>query len=570
MWLKKYPDGGKVEKPKPKFNIKNDPLRPKGLGVQMQDNTRPIPVIDRIKVHKEIQNRVALAKINSQPQLKQAVTKNLYEQKLDLAKKEAYATSQPNAKLVNGQLEEINPGYKMEGQPFGPNEKRFDKGLNHIATGLEVAGYLTGAGELYRGLRGIKTAANAVEDVFWNGKSYQKTPLSNPTIVSQSQGIDALPAGYNANLGNQSPYVAATTDEALMTTQGRVDWNGVNSDNISNWFNTRANKSEIDWAKWNSEIPTNKALMSEYNTIEQTSKAKGTWMKNPDGSAFQGSPEQFIQQNSSNFKQAFPNGFNNVYRGVSNHNNVLITPKHTSVFTGDESLAKTYATNNERVLTYNDPAPYSGVHNLAHPKSSNSVTFDGMDAYWTDLNLTSPAAKEENIRRNIPFLEKQLKEHKEFLSSGTKNSDGSWSFPDTDVRYSDYLYKQGSESMEKTLNTYKDRLKNINNLVDNPQNLEKIRTALGDIASTDDIAKYVEDSNMDFVKIKNIHDGSFGDVSIVNHKPGNYLKSLRGNNGMFDMTNPNIYKALVPAVAGVGVLKQKKNGGTIKNWLNKY
>ena len=122
MWLKKYPDGGKVEKPKPKFNIKNDPLRPKGLGVQMQDNTRPIPVIDRIKADKEIQNRVALAKINSQPQLKQAVTKNLYEQKLDLAKKEAYATSQPNAKLVNGQLEEINPGYKMEGQPFGPNE----------------------------------------------------------------------------------------------------------------------------------------------------------------------------------------------------------------------------------------------------------------------------------------------------------------------------------------------------------------------------------------------------------------------------------------------------------------
>lgn len=159
MWLKKYPDGGKVEKPKPKFNIKNDPLRPQGLGVQMQDNTRPIPVIDRIKADKEIQNRVALAKINSQPQLKQAVTKNLYEQKLDLAKKEAYATSQPNAKLVNGQLEEINPGYKMEGQPFGPNEKRFEKGLEHIKTGAEVAGMLTGAGELAMGLRGIKPSA---------------------------------------------------------------------------------------------------------------------------------------------------------------------------------------------------------------------------------------------------------------------------------------------------------------------------------------------------------------------------------------------------------------------------
>lgn len=46
MWLKKYPDGGKVEKPKPKFSIKNDPLRPQGLGVQSQDNLRPLPLID--------------------------------------------------------------------------------------------------------------------------------------------------------------------------------------------------------------------------------------------------------------------------------------------------------------------------------------------------------------------------------------------------------------------------------------------------------------------------------------------------------------------------------------------
>lgn len=46
MWLKKYPDGGKVEKPKPKFSIKNDPLRPQGLGIQSQDNLRPLPLID--------------------------------------------------------------------------------------------------------------------------------------------------------------------------------------------------------------------------------------------------------------------------------------------------------------------------------------------------------------------------------------------------------------------------------------------------------------------------------------------------------------------------------------------
>src|SRR5699024_12010551 len=72
-----------------------------------------------------------------------------------------------------------------------------------------------------------------------------------------------------------------------------------------NYVTSRNFKSEIDWGKWNKEIPDNKALMQEYHAIEQKAKADGTWMKNPDGSAFRGTPEQFIQQQSSNFKKAF-------------------------------------------------------------------------------------------------------------------------------------------------------------------------------------------------------------------------------------------------------------------------
>jgi hypothetical protein len=64
-------------------------------------------------------------------------------------------------------------------------------------------------------------------------------------------------------------------------------------------------KSQIDWAKWNPDTPKYPELINEYNAIEQTTKANGTWMKNPDGSPFKGSPEQFIQQNSSWFKKAF-------------------------------------------------------------------------------------------------------------------------------------------------------------------------------------------------------------------------------------------------------------------------
>ena len=62
-----------------------------------------------------------------------------------------------------------------------------------------------------------------------------------------------------------------------------------------------------NWSKWNKEIPNNKSLMEEYNAIEKIGKADGTWMKNPDGSMFKGTPEQWVQIRSSNYKKAFPN-----------------------------------------------------------------------------------------------------------------------------------------------------------------------------------------------------------------------------------------------------------------------
>lgn len=65
--------------------------------------------------------------------------------------------------------------------------------------------------------------------------------------------------------------------------------------------------SEIDWGAFNKAIPENKILMQEYNLIEETTKANKTWMKNADGSAFAGTPEQFVQMKSGNFQKAFGN-----------------------------------------------------------------------------------------------------------------------------------------------------------------------------------------------------------------------------------------------------------------------
>jgi len=65
--------------------------------------------------------------------------------------------------------------------------------------------------------------------------------------------------------------------------------------------------SQIDWGKWNKAIPGNQKLLQEYHLIEETTKANKTWMKNADGSAFTGTPEQFVQMRSGNFQKAFGN-----------------------------------------------------------------------------------------------------------------------------------------------------------------------------------------------------------------------------------------------------------------------
>lgn len=275
-------------------------------------------------------------------------------------------------------------------------------------------------------------------------------------------------------------------------------------------------KSEIDWAKWNKEIPENKALMQEYNAIEQQAKANGTWMKNPDGSAFQGTPEQFVQQNSENFKKAFPNGPSFTFRGGKNNNtfrgslNSSNNPEIGSVFTADKNSAKYYGSD-KRIITPNDNNVNNGepgIMELLYNKSNNSLEFPANFSKWDNIDRSLlPSPHNVNIK-NISHTE-------------------------------------------------------------NPK-----------VVTTDDLARYTQDKNLDYTLINNINDGiPMSEEIIFNHKPGNYLKSKWYNNGMFDMTNPNIYKSLFPYIGlgGAGTLVAKglqennqehKYGGNMK--LNKY
>lgn len=284
----------------------------------------------------------------------------------------------------------------------------------------------------------------------------------------------------------------------------------------SKYFNPEF-KSEIDWSKWNKEIPENSQLMNEYNAIEQTSKANGTWMKNSDGSKFKGTPEQFVQQNSQNFKRAFGDTPNIAYRGQTR-------PTET-IGGGNRGYAEgiSYLGDKDQALTY--------AETWKHPRHSGKIYQPG---------LSDP---------NAPALYELMYPNSTNTKIITHSEPRNWQkLIDDDV----------ASQMDETYLNFRGKSDKGEQFV-----------------NTDDIGEFVAKNNLDHAYISNIMDynrkpsrkffnllpgKNVGNTVIMNSKPGNYLKSRWYNNGMFDMTNPNIYKTLVPGAVGLGALQQKRNG----------
>lgn len=318
-------------------------------------------------------------------------------------------------------------------------------------------------------------------------------------------------------------------------------------------------KSEINWGNWNPDTPKYPELINEYNAIEQTTKANGTWMKYSDGTPFDGTPEQFIQMNSKH-AQKFAGGKeaaeemykNKLYRGVSINNAFsdfsksadLNLPENRGIFTGDRNLAEGYVFGPEanqykkRILNpfISDNQP--GIYELGLPKGKK-ITYNTDLSDWTDINLTENSSK-VNLETRINSLKKILEKQKK---AGAGSS-----------------LIQNQEERIKQLQKYYDDFDKIET---DPVEFQKMKNVLGDVTTTDNVARYIPNTDLRSITLQNIIDGGLGDVTIVNSKPGNYLKSLVGNVGFFDINNPNIYKAIIPTVLGVGALNQKQKGGAI-------
>ena len=297
--------------------------------------------------------------------------------------------------------------------------------------------------------------------------------------------------------------------------------------------------SEIDWGKWNAEIPLNEDLMREYAAIEQTTKKNGTWMKNADGSDFAGPEELFVQVQSENFKKAYPAGYTSTYRGVSGKEielygplgvNVNRTDIGTGIFTGSHRVADSY---NQDMAGH--------TLNLAMVNSDNSLKLEGLGNWHADLNTIG--ASKQILKKNIDNLKKQVKEKNTLLKS-----------QGMDPELPDY---NNASSIPARLGSFENFYNNYDEIVSNPvykrlveykkEVLEAGRKAGkapgANSFSADDLAIFLEKEGLGNIQVNFVDDGLMGKVNINNQIPGNYLKSLEGNNGMFDLNNSNIYKA---------------------------
>jgi hypothetical protein len=315
-------------------------------------------------------------------------------------------------------------------------------------------------------------------------------------------------------------------------------------------------KSEIDWAKWNKELPENKALMQEYNAIEKRTKADGTWMKYNDGTPFTGTPEQFVQMKSKNVRN-FAGGSNQaeelyknpIYRGTQ-----VFDPSLGSSLRGDaedyilfgtdnSSVAERYATN----VGWNLNAEYQDLGKRVpffHPDKSIINKYTGLK------KDTNPGVFQFAVKTTQPKL----------ISEGMKNR---W----FNVENSDVL------------NWLKRK-----NLEDYNLSRQLREDAIPDKVKTDDIASYMIEKKIPVGEVNNVFDGVdyFGNptlskkVTMINPQLA-VIKSLMYNNGMFDVTNPNIYKSLIPGAIGLKALQEslqqpekKAQGGPIYNWVPNY
>jgi len=418
-------------------------------------------------------------------------------------------------------------------------------------------------------------------EVYGTPTQYQEADLAKAGLLALREGAGMVPLVGEALDVAEFNKIRQTGrdfygDEATPTVYAAITAGGLLLPNIlerplkAGWralkkpVNALADKlkftSEIDWSKWNPDTPNYPELIQEYNEIEKRTKRAGTWMKNPDGTDFEGSPEQFIQQQSSHFKRAFPDGGTRVYRGVGSTYHTKSDKytgaprklsKNRSVFTSEDlEQAESYTKPENRgknvfLNPSNMDRELGGVYDLRAPSGARDIMHDQPSTGYTEIFTRS---KDPDYAADMGLV-KPLSSEKEI-----------------DEFFVDY--NNWARANNKPLAT-PGEVRNL--FATNPATWSDgslIKGIFGDAyhepPSTNRLAEFLDSKageKYSSLTLRNIDDAGVGDVRIHKNKPGNYLKSNVGNVGFFDLNDPDVFKALVPIVGFSAAYKMAKDQG---------
>ena len=139
------------------------------------------------------------------------------------------------------------------------------------------------AGKLWAGDGHGPYGASIVKQIFPDATDEQ--------IIAIYQHMDKVPESAMSKLVKG---VDIAEDNPFRTFKSELDWSP------KSWFQKRADKK---WTKQDED-----ALIShlqEYLDIEKKAKQNGTWLKNKDGSTFDGDPRSWVQMQSDSFKKNY-------------------------------------------------------------------------------------------------------------------------------------------------------------------------------------------------------------------------------------------------------------------------
>ena len=139
------------------------------------------------------------------------------------------------------------------------------------------------AGKLWAGDGHGPYGASIVKQIFPDATDEQ--------IMAIYQHMDKVP---ESAMGKLVKGADIADDNPFRTFKSELDWSP------KSWFKKRADKK---WTKQDED-----ALIShlqEYLDIEKKAKQNGTWLKNKDGSTFDGDPRSWVQMQSDSFKKNY-------------------------------------------------------------------------------------------------------------------------------------------------------------------------------------------------------------------------------------------------------------------------